>query len=198
MARTDYDVEHLMGELMGEEYNTMGEEFATVGDELGEAVAAVAKVSPALARKMAENIAKNPRIAKNFTSGPMLTYLRPLGLAADNIGADTTVNVTSQPQREFRPERIVIADGPAANAGVAASIPPASLYQITDILCGTTSQMMSTDPLNADAYVATAFGVRLMMTTVSPAIQFTLKVRNLDTVAHKFRAQVFGKAAAPT
>lgn len=99
-----------------------------------------------------------------------------------NIAALGLAVITSQPQTYFRPERLIIPGTVGAN------------FSLQDLKVGNTSQLVSGQfGVPCSVFAETAFGVRLKLDTVNPAIFVSLSVQNTDPAnPHSFSAAMIG------
>jgi hypothetical protein len=104
----------------------------------------------------------------------------PIGFQADQVQPSSEIDIEVKPQVLFRGERLAIA-------------PSISKYfDVVDIKVGKDSQLAATGLLSGEAFETRAVGVRMELDTAQPGIVITLRVRNNDTVAHDFKAVLYG------
>ena len=104
----------------------------------------------------------------------------PIGFALENIAPGDEEDIEVKPQVYFRGERL--------------AIPPslARYFDILDIKVGKDSQLAATGTMPGESFSAHAVGVRMELDTAKPGIVITLRVRNVDTTAHDFKAVLYG------
>ena len=104
----------------------------------------------------------------------------PIGFAFENIAAGDEEDIEVKPQVYFRGERL--------------AIPPsiARFFDVLDIKVGKDSQLAATGTMPGESFSAHAVGVRMELDTAKPGIVITLRVRNVDTAAHDFKAVLYG------
>ncbi|MGH3054967.1 MAG: hypothetical protein ACRDL7_08330 [Gaiellaceae bacterium] len=124
-------------------------------------------------RKLNQSSLVTPRAAAE-------SNLQPLGFESLNVANGAQVQVNSQPQTLFKPQRLV----------VPATIAPS--FVLNDIKVGNVSQLPSASPIPCESFVQGGFGVGLSRKTVNPAINLTLIVTNISGAAADFRATFFG------
>ena len=64
---------------------------------------------------------------------------------------------------------------------------------LVDLKVGKDSQLAATGPLTGEAFETRAVGVRMELDTAQPGIVITLRVKNIDTAAHDFKAVLYGR-----
>lgn len=91
--------------------------------------------------------------------------LQPLGLStvAFTATSGTALNATTRPQRPFKGKRLVC---DIARTGTSAT----GLVTITGLFVGTNNQFVSSDPIGAGAFAATAFDVNLELAACTTAL----------------------------
>ena len=104
----------------------------------------------------------------------------PIGFELPNIAAGDEEDIEVKPQVLFRGERLAIAQSIAR------------YFDVLDIKVGKDSQLAATGPLTGEAFETRAVGVRMELDTAQPGIVITLRVKNIDTAAHDFRAVLYG------
>jgi hypothetical protein len=104
----------------------------------------------------------------------------PIGFELTDIAPGDEVDLEVKPQVLFRGERLAIAQSIAR------------YFDVLDIKVGKDSQLAATGPLTGEAFETRAVGVRMELDTAQPGIVITLRVRNIDTAAHDFRAVLYG------
>ncbi len=104
----------------------------------------------------------------------------PIGFIMQNIQPNDEEDIEVKPQVYFRGERL--------------AIPPtlARYFDILDIKVGKDSQLAATGSMPGESFSALAVGVRMELDTAKPGIVITLRVRNIDTQAHDFKAVMYG------
>lgn len=97
--------------------------------------------------------------------------LQPLGLGATAFTAasGTILNLTAQPQRPFKGQRLVI---DITRTGATAT----GLVTVSRLDIGTANQMVASTSLAASAFAATAFDVNLQLDPATPGITITLQL----------------------
>lgn len=96
--------------------------------------------------------------------------LQPLGFGASAFTdtSGTILALTARPQRPFKGQRLVVditRTGPTATG----------LVTLTRVDVGTQNQLVSSGPLSASAFAATAFDVNLQLDPATPGIDMTLQ-----------------------
>lgn len=117
---------------------------------------------------------------------------QPLGMGSVifNATSATALNMTVQPQRPFRGNRLVIQ---AARTGATAT----GLLTLTNFFIGSDNQLVGTGPLPAEAFAPNAFDVWLDLSPASTSINITITIAisalpgGTDTVA--VSACIFGE-----
>ncbi|HEX7667013.1 MAG TPA: hypothetical protein VF407_20930 [Polyangiaceae bacterium] len=104
----------------------------------------------------------------------------PVGFILENIAPGDEEDIEVKPQVYFRGERL--------------AIPPslARFFDVLDIKVGKDSQLAATGSMPGESFSAHAVGVRMELDTAKPGIVITLRVRNVDTAAHDFKAVLYG------
>ncbi|MGH7285009.1 MAG: hypothetical protein ACRELY_26070 [Polyangiaceae bacterium] len=104
----------------------------------------------------------------------------PIGFGFENIAAGDEEDIEVKPQVYFRGERL--------------AIPPsiARYFDVLDIKVGKDSQLAATGTMPGESFSAHAVGVRMELDTAKPGIVITLRVRNVDTAPHDFKAVLYG------
>ena len=97
--------------------------------------------------------------------------LQPLGLGATAFTAasGTVLNLTALPQRPFKGQRLVI---DITRTGASAT----GLVTVNRLDIGTVNQLVSSGPLAAAAFAATAFDVNLELDPATPGITITVQL----------------------
>jgi hypothetical protein len=104
----------------------------------------------------------------------------PIGFHFDNVAPGDEEDIEIKPQVLFRGERLAIAQSIAR------------YFDVLDIKVGKDSQLAATGPLTGEAFETRAVGVRMELDTAEPGIVITLRVKNIDTAAHDFKAVLYG------
>jgi hypothetical protein len=104
----------------------------------------------------------------------------PIGFEATSVAPGAEEDIEVKPQVLFRGERLAIAQSIAR------------YFDVIDIKVGKDSQLAATGALTGEAFETRAVGVRMELDTAQPGIVITLRVRNIDTAAHDFRAVLYG------
>jgi hypothetical protein len=104
----------------------------------------------------------------------------PIGFQFDNVAPGAEEDIEVKPQVYFRGERLAIAQSTAR------------YFDVLDIKVGKDSQLAATGALTGEAFETRAVGVRMELDTAKPGIVITLRVRNIDTAAHDFKAVLYG------
>jgi hypothetical protein len=104
----------------------------------------------------------------------------PVGFMFENIPPGGEADIEVKPQVYFRGERL--------------AIPPtiARYFDILDIKVGKDSQLAATGTMPGESFSALAVGVRMELDTAKPGIVITIRVRNVDTAPHDFKAVMYG------
>lgn len=106
----------------------------------------------------------------------------PIGFRMAGIAPGTTEDIEVKPQVRFQGRRLAIAPSIAR------------YFDVMDIKVGKDSQLAATGPLSGEALSALAVDVRVELDPAPPGIVITVTVQNNDTVAHDFRAVLYGLA----
>lgn len=104
----------------------------------------------------------------------------PIGFQFDNVAPGEEEDIEVKPQVLFRGERLAIAQSTAR------------YFDVLDIKVGKDSQLAATGALTGEAFETRAVGVRMELDTAAPGIVITLRVKNIDTAAHDFKAVLYG------
>jgi hypothetical protein len=104
----------------------------------------------------------------------------PIGFELAAIAPGDEEDIEVKPQVLFRGERLAIAQSIAR------------YFDVLDIKVGKDSQLAATGALTGEAFETRAVGVRMELDTAQPGIVITLRVKNIDTAAHDFRAVLYG------
>lgn len=113
--------------------------------------------------------------------------------ASPQIAANASQNITSQPQRAFRTERLVIDSVTPAAGGTGGNI--SSSFVVNNLLVGADIQFLAlTGSIPASMFAPNAVGTRLKGTVAVPGIIVTISVTNIDSAAHRFLGAVLGPA----
>lgn len=119
--------------------------------------------------------------------------LQPLGFGASAFTAasGTVLSLTATPQRPFKGQRLVV---DITRTGATAT----GLITITRLDVGTANQLVSSGPLSAAAFAATAFDVNLQLDPATPGIlivvQFAISAAPGAADRVDFSATMFGTA----
>jgi len=97
--------------------------------------------------------------------------LQPLGFptVAFTATSGTSLSTTTRPQRPFKGKRLVI---DLARTGATAT----GLVTVTGLFIGTNNQFVSTAPIGAAAFAATAFDVNMELAACTTAIDVTVQL----------------------
>lgn len=108
----------------------------------------------------------------------------PLGLdsGAVLIAAGAAFTVTVFPQVTFRGERLVVDSSIAA------------FFNITNVVVGKNSQLVTPDPVPASAFSEVSVGVRLLLDTSNIGNVISVSGVNVDVAPHRFRGAIIGTA----
>lgn len=108
----------------------------------------------------------------------------PLGLDSGPvlIAAGAAFAVTVFPQVTFRGERLVVDSSISA------------FFNISALVVGKNSQLVTPDPLPASAFSEVSVGVRLLMDTSNIGNVISVTVVNVDVAPHRFRGAIIGTA----
>jgi hypothetical protein len=123
---------------------------------------------------------EGPRRRRLVSEEPTNERQFPIGFMFLNIAPGDEEDIEVKPQVYFRGERL--------------AIPPtiARYFDILDIKVGKDSQLAATGTMPGESFSALAVGVRMELDTAKPGIVITIRVRNVDTVAHDFKAIMYG------
>lgn len=105
-----------------------------------------------------------------------------MGFGITPVGVGATLNITTQPQKTFRPEKLVV---PNDIAGA---------FSINDIRVGTTSQFVTNLGAPARGFVEDATEVLLGLDTAQIAQDVTINVTNNSGAIVNFEAMLLGPA----
>jgi hypothetical protein len=121
-----------------------------------------------------------PRRRRLISEEPTHERQFPIGFMYLDIAPGDEEDIEVKPQVYFRGERL--------------AIPPtiARYFDIIDIKVGKDSQLAATGTMPGESFSAVAVGVRMELDTAKPGIVITVRVRNVDTVAHDFKAVLYG------
>jgi hypothetical protein len=104
----------------------------------------------------------------------------PIGFQSDAVNPNQEVEIEVKPQVLFRGERLAIAQSIAR------------FFDVVDIKVGKDSQLAATGTLTGEAFETRAVGVRMELDSAEPGIVITLRIRNVDTAPHDFKAVLYG------
>lgn len=91
--------------------------------------------------------------------------MSPLGLGRGTLTpAVASIDLEAEPQRQFRPERLVVHIVRSAGAGAVG-------VNLTALKVGENSQLVGSDVLPAETFAPDGFGVRLAMTPATPGVK---------------------------
>jgi hypothetical protein len=123
---------------------------------------------------------EEPRRKRLIAEEPTHERQFPIGFILENIQPNQEEDIEVKPQVYFRGERL--------------ALPPtiARFFDILDIKVGKDSQLAATGAMPGESFSALSVGVRMELDTAKPGIVITLRVRNVDTVAHDFKAVMYG------
>ena len=121
-----------------------------------------------------------PRRRRLVSEEPTHERQFPIGFIQENIAPSDEADIEVKPQVYFRGERL--------------ALPPtiARYFDILDIKVGKDSQLAATGAMPGESFSALSVGVRMELDTAKPGIVITLRVRNVDTAAHDFKAVMYG------
>jgi hypothetical protein len=121
-----------------------------------------------------------PRRKRLVAEEPTHERQFPVGFIRENIAPGDEDDIEVKPQVYFRGERL--------------ALPPtiARFFDILDIKVGKDSQLAATGSMPGESFSALSVGVRMELDTAKPGIVITLRVKNVDTVAHDFKAVLYG------
>lgn len=121
-----------------------------------------------------------PRRRQLVSEEPTHERQFPIGFAKDNIAPGDEEDIEVKPQVYFRGERLAIAPTLAR------------YFDVIDIKVGKNSQLAATGDMPGESFSALAVGVRMELDTAKPGIVITLRVRNVDSQPHDFKAVLYG------
>ncbi len=123
---------------------------------------------------------EEPRRKRLVAEEPTHERQFPIGFRYENIAPNDEEDIEVKPQVYFRGERL--------------AIPPsiARFFDILDIKVGKDSQLAATGTMPGESFSAHAVGVRMELDTAKPGIVITIRVRNVDTAPHDFKAVLYG------
>jgi hypothetical protein len=121
-----------------------------------------------------------PRRRRLVSQEPTNERQFPVGFLYENIPPGGEADIEVKPQVYFRGERL--------------ALPPtiARYFDILDIKVGKDSQLAATGTMPGESFSALAVGVRMELDTAKPGIVITIRVRNVDTAPHDFKAIMYG------
>ena len=121
-----------------------------------------------------------PRKRRLVAEEPTHERQFPIGFIMENIAPGDEEDIEVKPQVYFRGERL--------------ALPPsiARFFDVLDIKVGKDSQLAATGSMPGESFSAHAVGVRMELDTAKPGIVITIRVRNVDTAAHDFKAVMYG------
>ncbi len=123
---------------------------------------------------------EEPRRKRLVSEEPTHERQFPVGFMFQNVAPGDEEDIEVKPQVYFRGERL--------------AIPPslARYFDILDIKVGKDSQLAATGTMPGESFSAHAVGVRMELDTAKPGIVITIRVRNVDTAPHDFKAVLYG------
>ena len=119
--------------------------------------------------------------------------LQPLGFppVAFVLNSGTALSTTTRPQRPFKAKRLVV---DIARTGATST----GLITITTLNIGTNNQFVSSGPIGAAAFAATAFDVNMELAACTTALDITVSYSNTVAVTGTDRVDIattmFGEA----
>ena len=122
----------------------------------------------------------HPRGVRVIREEPRHSRQFPIGFQMDNVAAGDEEDIEVKPQVLFRGERLAIAQSIAR------------YFDVLDIKVGKDSQLAATGSLTGEAFETRAVGVRMELDTAEPGIVITLRIKNVDSAAHDFKAVLYG------
>jgi hypothetical protein len=134
------------------------------------------------------------RLIPQIPGAPMVGIrLQPLGFPVTSfvLNSGQALSTTTRPQRPFKAKRLVcdIARTGATSTG---------LITVTTINIGTNNQLVSSGPVGAGAFAATAFDVNLELSACTTALDITVGYANTVAVTTTDRVDIsttmFGEA----
>lgn len=131
-------------------------------------------VGPALGRPPMRVVKKDPET-------PRVLFLGFKSSAA--IAAGASANVSASPQDTLAPRKIIIPETVAPN------------FEVNDIRIGTISQLSSSDPVPAEAFIPGAVASDVKFDTAQVSQQITFNVTNISGAPQTFRAAINGFVA---
>jgi hypothetical protein len=144
---------------------------------------APARVAPRGAASQAMAIKQAAESTLVKSEPPTRANEYPVGFdSSTTVAAAASTNITSRPQRVFRPERLVI---PSAIA---------PQFLITDFKVGNSSQFLNSVAIPAEVFDARAVGVRLKCETAQINSDLVLGVTNISLAALRFFGAAIGTA----
>jgi hypothetical protein len=105
-----------------------------------------------------------------------------MGFPTTAYAAAASANVTAQPQKLFRPERLTIPDAIA------------EAFLVTTLNIGTTNQFGSVDPVPGGVFKASAVGVVLKLDTAQVGNNISIGLTNISGAALNFNGALIGPA----
>jgi hypothetical protein len=180
----DYEIAGLF-----DDDDSSGQDMAVMGEVLGYDDQAILgamvrannpRTRAALSKAITARKLKSSNVVyqKEYTQSGM----EPLGFVSLAIGIGATVTISTQPQKLFKPLRLV----------VPSTVAP--FFTIDNIIVGTRSQFPSLVPIPAEMFIPEAEDVDLVLDTVQPAINLSLVVTNISGAIQNFRAGFKGKS----
>jgi hypothetical protein len=104
----------------------------------------------------------------------------PIGFMFEGVQPGDAEDIEVKPQVYFRGERLAI------------PVSLARYFDIVDIKVGKDSQLAATGSMPGESFATNAVGVRMELDTAKPGIVITIRVQNVDTAAHDFKAVMYG------
>ena len=112
--------------------------------------------------------------------GPRYVREYPLGFGPLQVANGTTVQLPANPQETFRPSRLIVPSTIAAS------------FLVNDIKIGMDSMLLNSNPVSAVAFIETAVGVALGLSTCNIGQTIALIVTNISNQVQNFLAVLIG------
>jgi hypothetical protein len=112
--------------------------------------------------------------------GPRFVREYPLGFGPLQVANGTTVQLPANPQETFRPSRLIVPSTIAAS------------FLVNDIKIGMDSMLLNSNPVSAVAFIETAVGVALGLSTCNIGQTIAIIVTNISNQVQNFLAVLIG------
>lgn len=109
----------------------------------------------------------------------------PLPVTATSVAAGASADIAMNAQIIFSPRRLIVPDSIA------------SFFTIDAFSVGNVPLFAGNGSIPAEAFRPDSVNPNVRKVTAQPGVPITIRVTNVDAVAHTFRAAVFGEGAQP-